>query len=464
MIAEFLNRGVVLDQLADLRHFVASEVARGEASDLALADQQQLLAELDAAERRERSQSSGQPGHDATGSARGPGGAALDDFSYFSRDPILSLLQSALDEYYAQPEHAHEVVTTPANGARQGPADVVVTDRSLGRRLPPGPGDGRPRVFDKFSITDIRWIRSKLAEGIRLLRGKHAFNETPAAPVTIADRARFVLAGDWATGLPRAQKVAAQMRRAIDDAQQDGVPVHVAHLGDVYYSGWGHEYLRRFLPYWPVRLDEADRIGSWCLNGNHDMYAGGHAYYNVGLADPRFARQQRSSFFSLVNAHWTILGLDTAWEDHALKDPQADWLAQELKAAGARKTVLLSHHQLFSAYEPPEPELAARVAPILARTPVTAWFWGHEHRCMVYNAHEHVSFARCIGHAGVPVYMWHDEPDAYPSPGKYEYRKFIRNGLERWALFGFAVLDFDGPALRVRYVDENGDTHYTETI
>ena len=31
-------------------------------------------------------------------------------------------------------------------------------------------------------------------------------------------------------------------------------------------------------------------------------------------------------------------------------------------------------------------------------------------------------------------------------------------------MFGFAVLDFDGPAITVRYIDEDGATHKTETI
>lgn len=464
MIADFLNRDVVLGQLSDVRAAVAAEIAEQQPDDLTLSDKQGLLAELDAADERERASSSGQPGYDPTDGRRGTSAAPLDSFSYFSRDPVISLLQSALDELYTQPGQADHVVSAPPADDRRGvPAAVVVTDRRLATPLR-RPTDDDRRLFEQFSMTDIRWIRSKIAEGLRLCRGKHAFNASPAAPVDLPDRARLVLAGDWATGLPRAQQVAQQMRRAVDEARREGRPVHVAHLGDVYYSGWAHEYLRRFLPYWPVRLEEADAVGSWCLNGNHDMYAGGHAYYNVALADPRFVRQQQSSFFSLVGRHWKVLGLDTAWTDKALQHPQADWLADELRDAGPRKTVLLSHHQLFSAYEPPDPELPATVAPILARTPVTAWFWGHEHRCVLYDPHANVRFGRCIGHAGVPVYMWRDEADAYPAPARYEHRKFIQNGLERWALFGFAILDFDGPELHVRYVDENGHAHHTETL
>jgi hypothetical protein len=83
---------------------------------------------------------------------------------------------------------------------------------------------------------------------------------------------------------------------------------------------------------------------------------------------------------------------------------------------------------------------------------------------VLYGAHENVRFARCLGHGGIPVYMSHGEAEPYPPPATYEYRRFIQNGLERWALLGFAVLDFDGPAVHVRYIDEDGATHKTETI
>jgi hypothetical protein len=68
-----------------------------------------------------------------------------------------------------------------------------------------------------------------------------------------------------------------------------------------------------------------------------------------------------------------------------------------------------------------------------------------------------LKYARLIGGGGVPTYMTHAESDPLPALATYEYRKFMRKGLESWALFGFAVvLDFDGARIRIRYVDENG--------
>jgi hypothetical protein len=305
-------------------------------------------------------------------------------------------------------------------------------------------------------------VRSKLAEGIRLFRGKRDFNERPAPPCETPDRMRLVIVGDWGSGLPRARKVADAMGTVLEEGLAGGLAQHVIHLGDVYYSGWGHEYRRRMLPHWPVQPEEARAIGSWSLNGNHDMYAGGYGYYDVLLGDARFARQAQSSYFSLVNKHWKILGLDTSWEDAALCAPQPTWLARELE--DPRRILLLSHHQLFSAYEGVSDALTTKVFPILEQRPIDAWFWGHEHRCMTYKPFANVGYGSCIGHGGVPVYQWHGEQDPYPSPGTYEYRAYLQKGLEHWALFGFAVLDFDGAKVAVHYIDENGYEHRTDRI
>jgi hypothetical protein len=462
VIAQFLNRDVVLDQLEQVTEFVAAEVQREAA---AAAPDAALLAALREAAARERTRPSGQPGYELTDDRRGPEGAPLDDYSYISRDPVISLLQSALEEAHDRAHNAAKVVREPPPDDRRADGgEPIVTDLSLASP-PVHTQGGDRRLFEQFSVTDIQWVRSKLAEGVRLFSQKFPFNTSPAPPVQVKDRVRLVVVGDWGSGIPRAQKVGREMRKAVTEARDAGVPVHVVHLGDVYYSGWGYEYEKRFLPFWPVAPNEAATTGSWCLNGNHDMYSGGHAYYGVALEDARFKPWHRgSSFFSLVNTHWKILGLDSAWEDSALAAPQPDWLRDELKGAGGRKTMLLSHHQLFSAYESAGTAIPAAVAPTLAQFPVTSWFWGHEHRCVLYGAHQNVGFARCLGNGGIPVYMAHREAEPYVAPATYEYRKFIQNGIERWALFGFAVLDFDGPAIKVRYIDEDGATHKTETI
>ena len=126
----------------------------------------------------------------------------------------------------------------------------------------------------------------------------------------------------------------------------------------------------------------------------------------------------------------------------------------------------LEHHQLFSAYEN-GPEVGTvfrrKLRPVLHKG-VHAWFWGHEHRFIIYDATKEVQNARLIGHGGVPVYMTRRENEPYPPPAMFEDRRFLQSGLARWALLGFAVLDLDGPIMNVSYVDEAGTSIRREVI
>jgi hypothetical protein len=473
-IAQVLNRQFVIEQLEAIEQQLAKDVDQSRAggpqpaADLDKADYEAALDHVSIVRQQEHATSSGQvsfvpPRPERRGRRSAP---PLDDFVFISHDPIVSIVQSALESYLQQPDSQDRVVIQdmPDDVRRSGDDVPIITDR----RLPGGNAcrRGDRRLLDKFSITDPGWVSSAVAMGVRLLRKRHAFNADPPEPVEINDRARIILVGDWGSGIPRAQRVASGMRAAIEQARREGREVHVIHLGDVYYSGWEYEYRNRFLEHWPVRPDEADTMGSWCLNGNHDMYSGGHAYFDVLLADPRFRRQGRASFFRLYNTNWQLLGLDTAWDDNGLKDPQASWLADTL-ARNAHKPVLLTHHQLFSAFED-APEagqiLRQKLRPLLQQQPVHSWFWGHEHRFVIYDPTAEVRHARLIGNGGVPVYMTHKDSDGFVSPVAFEDRRFIQSGLEHWAMLGFAVLDFDGPKMNVSYVDETGWTVRSEVI
>ena len=67
-----------------------------------------------------------------------------------------------------------------------------------------------------------------------------------------------------------------------------------------------------------------------------------------------------------------------------------------------------------------------------------------------------------MGHGGVPRLL----PD--PPPGQPEIAWACEVEREcdgdRWGLFGFAVLDFDGAALHIYYVDETGAVNHEETL
>ena len=95
---------------------------------------------------------------------------------------------------------------------------------------------------------------------------------------------------------------------------------------------------------------------------------------------------------------------------------------------------------------------------------MTAWLWGHEHRCMGFAADQHVRFPRCIGHGGVPVLMNHAADDPIPAPGIWEERSFLEDRGDHWMRFGFAILDFNAARINVRYRDDQGTETRTEVI
>jgi Calcineurin-like phosphoesterase len=465
---EILNREFVLQALSQVQvqlSLMATSSDRRSALkglpptfvDLGTQELEGAADALESARIKEEAVSSGQEGfdfvpqEDRRRSARAP--APLDSRVFLSRNSDISALQSALDEYFSRraPDHKREErISSDRRDFRGSDSDrVMVTDKRIATR-------GDRRIFDQFSVTDVRWVACLFAEARRKVSGRHPFVGSPPSH-TLPSRGRLVLVGDWGTGLPRAIRVAQCMKRHLALGLGQNLAQHTIHLGDTYYSGWPGEYERRFLPHWPVGPELAGRINSWSLNANHDMYSGGFGYYETLLRDSRFACHNSCSYFSLQSPFWRVIAIDTGWEDGGIEDSQTGWLRNECEAARAQnqRVLLLSHHQLFSSYEAQGTPIEAKVKDLVRGNMIRAWIWGHEHRCMVYGPHAGLPYAACIGHGGVPVYMNHAETDPYPEPGIFEDRRFIQHGLERWAYMGFCVVDFDERSCRIRFIDEN---------
>jgi hypothetical protein len=64
---------------------------------------------------------------------------------------------------------------------------------------------------------------------------------------------------------------------------------------------------------------------------------------------------------------------------------------------------LFSHHQPFSRLDKQGPNLQTALSDLLQKKRITAWYWGHEHDCIIYDRHPTFGLlGRCIGHGGIP--------------------------------------------------------------
>ena len=212
----------------------------------------------------------------------------------------------------------------------------------------------------------------------------------PGAPTAVPDRMRIALLGDWGTGLYGAPSCAESIAK---DGQYD----MVLHLGDVYYSGTDSEVDDRFIALWPKVSKALNRA----LNGNHEMYTGGRAYFKA--ISSLFG--QTSSYFALENNHWILACLDTAYKDHDLYGGQAAWVAELAARSPDKKLLLFSHHQPFSLLDKQGPELIKKLSTLFESKRIYGWYWGHEHHCILYKPHALFGLrGRCVGHGGFPYF------------------------------------------------------------
>jgi Calcineurin-like phosphoesterase len=330
---------------------------------------------------------------------------------------------------------------------------------------------GAPVPFgppEKFDSGDLGWSVVLIARLEELLQGKHVFIHS-ADPSSfrydLPGNAKVALFADWATGEPPALSIKSEIEKRSPD--------YTIHLGDTYYAGFEDEIRHNLVSCWPGGV----QIGrSFTLNGNHEMYGGGNAYFNLL---PLFG--QSASYFNLGNESWRLIGLDTSWTERAgdapasswgeLVDFEVEWFAAQVQHAQAfdplARIILLTHHQLFSAFDGDDlgQYLRAQLGPFLNQGAIDVWFWGHEHKGIVYAENDTYKVkARCIGHGGFP-----DNPssgtaahiDRFPVAW-IEKRTEPTNAW--YGMRGFALLTFDGPKLGVDYIDQTGAVCYSEQL
>jgi predicted phosphodiesterase len=417
------------------------------------------------------------------------------------RDPRLSLWQSAIDEsvastksvavdkgpgagaaFFDRPDDREPLVRDTANFCsaleqripeeelKKGPMEVIGRCSNLAFRAagtfiqsivmghPFDENRARDELKEKFSSCDSRYANAAilyakfLAKGSQIPYRRHK----QLSDFVIEDLpkdATIGLLADWGTGQKEAQTVLQQVANKH--------PQVVIHLGDIYYAGTAFEVENYFYRPWRSILGQAGNPRTFSLSGNHDMYSGGDAYYSLldKLAQP-------ASYFCFRNNEWQIIGLDTGLhaklglEPTSLEQSEAEWLVDKIENRGDRKTILLSHHQVFSADEKFNGQsfnipLYKQVASVLGK--VDIWFWGHEHNLVLFEPYMNLQRGRCIGCGAFPVGTGelpsiHANPDV---PLK-QVRLSMRGAFYQ---HGYVTIQLKGPAASVAYFQDGDEVN-----
>lgn len=296
----------------------------------------------------------------------------------------------------------------------------------------------------------------------------HDFLAAAPEPEPFDNTIRVAMLGDWGTGLYGAPVCA----RSIE---QDPKGYKLAvHLGDVYYAGNKGEVQERFLDLWPQNSVAVNRA----INSNHEMYTGGHGYFQLTLS--KF--NQAASYFAFQNDHWMLVGLDSAYKEHDLAGDQAAWLRNIIANAADRKIILMSHHQPISRLENQGPKLVEKLGEFLNAKKVFAWYWGHEHRCMLYDKHPAWEmYGRTVGHGGFPYFRDNlsgvPEEPGLPNWYRLETSNMIPGGLvldgpndyitgheNEYGPNGYMFLEFNGPHLNEIVQEPDGTVVYERQL
>ena len=403
-----------------------------------------------------------------------------------TQDQLKPILNQGHDQFVAYvstgklPSHAlHTVLRTKSYLTNDWDSNLGTIGQSLNRALaqplaqPIAPAaieiavgpEGDIIGSGKYQTLDPRW---ELVVGIVLFENiLRTYPFPPGAPSIqqMSDTATFALVGDYGTGnFGSGDSASTRISRFIPTLKPD----YAIHLGDVYYAGTAPEEIAKLLAYWPK-----GSLASFALNSNHEMFSGGGPYFRTVLGSPSFNKPQSPwSYFALENAHWIIVGLDSAYYSSAFKlysngtlgadNDQTQFLSRV--AARNKKTIILTHHNpipIGSLGSDPQPndegyKLYSDVMQAFAgHSPPVYWYYGHKHVGAAYKALPSGMLCRCLGHGALPAGVasdlkeftfvdWFEKCNASdPDDGLRIFNGFVR-------------LELSGPTLTETFYDELG--------
>ena len=363
---------------------------------------------------------------------------------------------------------------------------------SLAMRL--APDSKYPRLSVFFSRHVFKWVGNYLKFAFQSrfpfpdYSGAGKPGVYPVAPADGAQEIRVAIVADWGTGTEEAARIAQLM------AQTD--PDFTIHLGDVYYVGDEPEIRENCLGEsaneFQGVLFPHGRLGSFALNGNHEMYANGRPYFTTFLPTLGLkgdSQGQQASFFSLETEHWRILAIDTGYNsvgvpilsqiplvnkipviggDCHLEKKLLCWLRNEVKPRENRKpTLILSHHQYFTKFKGPDYSKPAQQLAELFSDQEVVWLWGHEHRLAIYDKFRIdkgvPAYGRCVGHGGMPVETSSPVTSKNAPLQLFDVRSRVLDG-EAVGINGYVRATIRGAELTLDYRDIDDVQVFLETF
>jgi len=290
------------------------------------------------------------------------------------------------------------------------------------------------------------------------------------------DTVRMVLAGDWGAGTMESAYVAAAMMA--------NYSAHwTVHIGDVYYLGAEQDFASNVFGNPPPGVTNGitwphGSIGSLAIEGNHEMFSRGWAYFDtflptLGVDTGSGMSGQNASYFAMENKYWRVIALDTGYNSYGLFEndnntqpqPVIDWLVNELNIGDPTDTrgiIVLTHHQPLTAFESKDAYTAtANQLQAIFPKRTFLWLWGHEHRVSWYDVNSDVDgigltyYGRCVGNSGFPVSLAKIPQRAGQLHlHAYDDRTYeIADGIFKVAMgfLGFSQFNFTGPQLTIDY-------------
>jgi hypothetical protein len=151
---------------------------------------------------------------------------------------------------------------------------------------------------------------------------------------------------------------------------------------------------------------------------------------------------------------------------------EIDWHLDKIENADERRTILASHHPLFSATGiaggPINPKLLGQFGGMLGD--VAAWLWGHEHSHIIFDSFAGLERGRCIGASAVPVPSNRPDEDPYRAgvphaPPILDYKLTTHESDPVYNL-GYSILTFKGETATLDHYDSGrpGQPFLSETL